>query len=218
MNKNILLNFLLILTGVYMLSILPSPAKDLVTEQNTTETFKIQEGKYLFVCYWIHTEGTGNLPVIFIDFPTFSFDAETGNLKLHSRFAKDLTKYQLGFFGMGQSRSGAAGSGIASRLIPINYLPFTTVVFRFIDFEDEEEIYERIIFTIKQISMDGTIEVEIADMCLSLRAGEKWEHVVEKDVETSLGIGHIKVSHSLTNYGWLDRNKIVALTSYVFNQ
>lgn len=40
-----------------------------------------RQEKYLFVRYWVHVEGSGSLPALMIDFPTFFFDAATGELQ-----------------------------------------------------------------------------------------------------------------------------------------
>ena len=73
-------------------------------------------GKYLFVEFWNKVDGTGKLPAMAIDFPFYRFDPKTGSLKpFGPTKAFTLAPADLGFFGHGTSRSGAAGTGAVQR-------------------------------------------------------------------------------------------------------
>lgn len=96
-------------------------------------------------------------------------------------------------------------------MTPIDRVPFTTQVPRFADFVGTDK-YENIPFAIQRVGADATMEAEIGGERVTLRAGEKWEQVIEKDVRAPRGPGRIKVTHTLTNYGWLDRAKILVPT------
>ena len=54
------------------------------------------------------------------------------------------------------------------------------------------------------ISADGTLVVEIDSRMMILAPDESWSRVVEADVYTDIYNGHLRVTSSVTNYGWLD--------------
>src|SRR5574341_817004 len=61
---------------------------------------------YLFVEIWIAFDGTGTLPMKFVDFPGYEYDPATGELRLSGRGGAkaSLAPTDWGFTGMGEKR------------------------------------------------------------------------------------------------------------------
>ncbi len=180
----------------------------------TTAPFALSAENYLLIEYARVVDGTGRLTGLAVDFPHYSFDAAAGELKLAAFPAPPvrLGASQIGFFATAISRTGAAGSGAQSNLTPLDVLPFQTRVPVFSDFVNNAERYDDIALVIKSASADGAAQIELGTESRALKPGEKWERVAEKDVTTARGAGRLKITHTLTNYGLLDRAKIIQQT------
>ncbi len=185
---------------------LPQP-----TAAPTTAGFSVPSEKYLFIQYARIVDGSGRLLGLAVDFPHYQFDSAAGELKL-AAFPAPLVRLgatQFGFFGVTLSRTGAAGTGTSSNLTPIDALPFKTNAPLFRDFVNNAEVYADVDLVLKSVGADGTIQLEIGNESLTLKADERWEKVVEKDVTTPRGAGKFKVTHTLMNFGLHARAKII---------
>ena len=165
---------------------------------------------YLFMEIMIAFDGTGTLPMKFIDFPGYGYDPATGVLKSYARGKKiSLTPSDWGFIGLREKRSGAMGGGTASQLITVDQLPFTVSapIFEGKLGEYAEEI-NHIPVTLLTISMDGEVLVDIDGQQIALSKGEKWEQAQEMAVNNERFNGQLQVTFSVINYGWNARNLI----------
>jgi len=166
--------------------------------------------KYLFIEIWIEFDGTGTLPMKFIDFPGYEYDPVAGTLKSYGRGLQiSLKPEEWGFIGLGEKRSGAAGGGTVSQLSPIDRLPFTVSapIFNGKMGEYAEEI-EYIPVTLSSVSIDGEAQIDIDGRQVVLPKGETWEKRQDTAVNTERFNGSLHVVFSIINYGWNSRNLI----------
>lgn len=166
--------------------------------------------RFLFVELWMTVEGSGALPRLMIDFPTYRFDARARTLR---SFISDrpisLMPSAWGFVGHGTSRRGDAGGGAASQLVPIPELPFTTDIPIFTGkAQDGREEVRQAPVVLHSVDAQGRVAASIDGERVILAPGESWSQVVEADVTTATGRGHYRVTSSVTNYGWLDRSQV----------
>ncbi len=197
--------------GAMGASVTPLPATPQAGFQGTAPA---PGGKYLFVEFWNKVDGTGKLPAMAIDFPAYRFDAKTGSLKpFGPAKAFTLAPADLGFFGHGTSRSGAAGTGAVSDLATISNLPYsieialpTGSIKTTSDLPQEE--WRQANLKLLAVSLDGTLTFEIDGEQVTLPAGEKWSRTTEADVNDDKYNGHLAITSALTNYGWQDRARL----------
>ncbi|MBI3914083.1 MAG: hypothetical protein HY327_07845 [Chloroflexi bacterium] len=178
----------------------------------TAAPFAISGDKYLFIEYTRVVDGTGRLLGLAVDFPGYQFDAASGELKLAAAPVVKLGGGQIGLFGLSLSRTGAAGTGTGSTLTPIDALPLRTLVPVFGDYVNSAEKFDDVPLVVKSVAADGSVLVDLGTESRALKAGEKWERVIEKDVTSPRGAGHLRITHTLANYGLLDRAKIIQQT------
>jgi hypothetical protein len=165
---------------------------------------------YLFMEIWIEFDGTGTLPMKFVDFPGYEYDLATGALKPYGRGAQiSLKPEEWGFIGLGEKRTAATGGGTASQLNTIDQLPFTVSapIFSGELGEYAEEI-KYIPITLLSVSMDGEVLVDIDGQQVVLPKGEKWEQMQDLAVNTERFNGNLRVTSSIINYGWNPRSLI----------
>jgi hypothetical protein len=197
--------------GAMSASVTPLPATPPADLQSTVPA---SGGKYLFVEFWNRVDGTGKLPALAIDFPAYHFDAKTGSLMPFGPAQPfTLAQADLGFFGHGTSRSGAAGTGAVSDLATISNLPYsieialpTGSIKTTSDFPQEE--WRQANLKLLAVSSDGTLTFEIAGEQVTLLAGAKWSRTTEADVTADPYNGQLVITSSLTNYGWQDRARL----------
>jgi hypothetical protein len=189
----------------------PLPATPRSGLQSTTST---PSGKYLFVEFWNKVDGTGDLPAMAIDFPFYRFDPQTGSLKpFGPAKAFTLAPADVGFFGHGTSRSGAAGTGAASDLATISNLPYSTEIalptgsIKTTSGLPQEE-WRQADLKLLAVAEDGSLLLEIDGERVTLPPGEKWSHTTEADVNADKYNGHLVVTSSLANYGWQNRAQL----------
>lgn len=166
--------------------------------------------EYLFMEIWIVFDGTGTLPMKFVDFPGYEYDPATGELKSYGRSTKiSLSSKDWGFIGLGEKRTAATGGGTASQFSTIDQLPFTVSapIFAGKLGEYAEEI-EYIPITLLAVSMDGEVLIDIDGQQVVLPRGEKWEKMQDMAVNTERFNGHLRVTSSVINYGWNSRSLI----------
>jgi hypothetical protein len=166
--------------------------------------------RFLFVELWVTVEGTGALPRLMIDFPAYRFDAQARTLRsFGGERAFSLAPSAWGFVGQGASRRRDAGGGAASQLVPIPELPFTTTISIFTGkAQDGREELRQAPVVLQSVSPEGSVAGSIDGQRVILTPGESWSQVVEADVKTPTGRGHYRITSSVTNYGWLDRNQL----------
>ncbi|MBI3537354.1 MAG: hypothetical protein HY070_07355 [Chloroflexi bacterium] len=205
-----LARFIFLLSSVGCATLAPNASPTLVAT-SPAPAINLPTEKYLFVQYARTVEGSGRLPALAVDFPGYQFDANTGTLTL-AAFPAPLVRLgatQIGLFGLAINRVGAAGTGGSSTLTPIEQLPYATSVPLFKEFANNAEVYENIALMLKALSADGSLQIEIAGESATLKSGGAWTRVIEKDATNPRGAAKISVTHTLTNYGLLERAKIL---------
>ena len=165
---------------------------------------------YLFMEILIEFDGTGTLPMKFVDFPGYEYDPATGALRSYGRGAQiSLRPEEWGFVGLGEKRKGAAGGGTVSQIRTIDQLPFSlsAPIFTGNLGEYAEEI-EYIPVTLQAVSVDGEALIDIDGQQVVLPKGEKWEQEQDVAVNTERFNGQLHVKSSIINYGWNPRRLI----------
>jgi hypothetical protein len=165
---------------------------------------------YLFMEIWIVFDGTGTLPMKFVDFPGYEYNPATGTLRSYGRGKQiSLNSEDWGFIGLGEKRAAATGGGTASQLSTIDQIPFTVSapIFAGKLGEYAEEI-NYIPITLLAVSMDGEVVIDIDGHEVVLPKGEKWEQMQDMAVNTERFNGHLRVTSSVINYGWNPRSLI----------
>jgi hypothetical protein len=197
--------------GAVDTSVTPPPATPKSGIQSTTQP---PGGKYLFVEFWNKVDGTGNLPAMAIDFPFYRFDSKTGSLKpFGPAKAFTLAPTDVGFFGHGTSRSGAAGTGAVSDLATISKLPYSIEIalptgsIKTTSGLPQEE-WRQADLKLLAVAEDGSLLLEIDGERVTLPPGDKWSRTTEADVNADNYNGQLVVTSMLTNYGWHDRRQI----------
>jgi len=152
---------------------------------------------YLFVEHHIHKHGIllsgPQPPLLQIDFPTYSFDADSAILTGIINFGiEDNLKI---IFGSGSCLSGTAGGGCGTGLSGINAIPF------------QRENYK-----ILKMDEKGKIVFEYNNSVNALNAGEEWKNEVTYNdtiaVEGKKSISKITVTDRITNFGFIEKSKI----------
>jgi len=147
--------------------------------------------QYLFLEQ--HTSKSGELisgpvpPILQIDFPTYTFDEETGELNGVIDFEINSSLKMI--YASGTSLSGTAGGGSATGLSGVYEVP-----------------YERESFELLKLDEDGTVVIIYDDEVLSLAAGEEWINTSTRldttTVDNEISISAITTSNRITNYGF----------------
>jgi hypothetical protein len=158
---------------------------------------QIPEGKYLLVEYWTHRVLGANCPGLCIDFPTYYFDPQSGELALYTIGTPDpalmLGDDDVGYAGSGVSHGGT-GCGASSDLTRVAYCPFAQGS-----------------TTLRYVDESGTVTLERKGQVIVLGAGETWvsEEEIEEWWEGSIPPCVVTSTHRITNYAFQDRDKIV---------
>lgn len=166
-------------------------------------------GKYLFVEVWVTVDGTGHLPQLMIDFPSYRLDRENGALGYYIGGASlELGPGDWGLAGRGSSRGGDAGGGAASQLEHIQGLPYNTTVRIFTGQASGMgmEKMRSAAVVVEAVDGEGRLMATIDGETVLLLPGEAWSRTVEADVRTPEGQGHYRITSWVTNYGWLERS------------
>ena len=152
---------------------------------------------YLFVEHQIQKHGvllSGPEPPLWqIDFPTYSFNADSGILTGIFNFEVDDNLKII--FGSGTCLSGTAGGGCGTGLSGVNSIPF-----------------QRENFEILKTDEKGKIIFEYNNKVYALNAGEEWKTEVTGNdtvlVNKTKSISKITVTDRITNFGFIDKSKI----------
>ena len=173
------------------------------------------QGKNLFVEVWSRVDGTGNLPMLAIDFPMYRFDPKAGTLApFGGGPGFTLTSSDWGFIGHGESRTGAAGTGAASNLSAISTLPCSIDVALYtgeLDASSQmpEPARRKATVMLRAVTADGTLLAAVDGEQVTLAPGQSWSHQVEVEATSGEYNGRYIITSTFTNYGWQDRNLIV---------
>jgi hypothetical protein len=157
----------------------------------------IPEGKYLLVEYWTHRVLGTHCPGLCIDFPTYYFDSQSGELSLYTIGAPDpalvLGDDDVGYAGSGVSHGGT-GCGASSNLTRVAHCPFAQGS-----------------TTLRYVDESGTVTLEREGQVIVLGTGETWvgEEEIEEWWEGSIPQCIVTSTHRITNYAFQERDKIV---------
>lgn len=153
--------------------------------------------QYLFLEQHLSVSGElvsgSELPAIQIDFPTYTFNQETGELTGVIDFSIDNNLKMI--YGSGTSLSGTAGAGVATGLSGVYEIP-----------------YERGSFELLKLDDDGNVVFMYKDDVHSLKSGEIWTYETEVydtlTVDNQVSISKITSTDRITNFGFQDKNNI----------
>ena len=159
--------------------------------RNFPLVIQVPEGKYLFVEYWTHSVLGVNCPILCIDFPTYHFDPQSGELTTYTT-NPPLLDDDVGYIGSGESLGGV-GMGASSHLIRIQWCPWP-----------EDGI------TLRYVDEAGTVTLEREGEVIVLEANETWVSDEETEVWDGMEPECVVTStHYITNYAFQDRDKII---------
>ena len=152
----------------------------------------VPDGEYLLVEYWTHSVLGVNCAGLCIDFPTYHFNPQSGELTVYlPESALVLDEDDVGYIGSGESLGGV-GSGAISDLTRIQSCPSS------IDGT-----------TLHYVDETGTITLEHESEVIVLEAGEAWVSDEKTEVWDWLGAGCVVTSTDyITNYAFQYRDKI----------
>ena len=156
--------------------------------------------KYVFIERWIEIYQGG---FAFIDFPTYVFDPDTGELipDIVPRGKwfplDDLTELKV-VYGRGTSRTGSAGSGINSRVFAVTELPFT---------EPAKEDTD-VVVTVEGIDAQGVAYLKRGNQRIVLQPGQDWTREGKSTVEWGGDKLEIFSRERISNYGIQEKSKI----------
>lgn len=167
------------------------PTVELVTtfEEGKSE---IPTGFYLFVEFLVSYYGEASPGVecegaAMIDFPTYAWDGTT----LSTAGNMNVASSTLGFFGFGQSNSGAMGGGANTTLYTIDALPYRL------------PSYDAI--TLHSVEKSGAVVIEIWGKTFFIESGRQWIHVAEDDPNPEC---HRISTYTFTNHGLLNESQL----------
>ncbi|MGQ9683596.1 MAG: hypothetical protein ACUVX9_13740 [Anaerolineae bacterium] len=190
----------------------PNPLLPTATANPTAAPVKAPlAGRYVFIEALVTVDGTGALPAVMIDFPTYTFDKSTGTLSPFSAETSiPLAETDWGLLGTGSMRVGSAGGGAATQLVPIPALPYTTTIGVFTGKAkpDGQEEMRQAPLVFEAMTPEGTLVVHIDGRRVMLAPGAAWTQIAETDVQTPQGAGHYRVITRIVNHGWLQRSKL----------
>lgn len=199
-------------TGTAQITATPAPTRTpRPTSLPITPIAAPPPGYYLFIELRIDVGGTGRLPQMMIDFPTYDFDPSSGTLKpVYLRAGFALAPEEWGFFGCDRTRSGAAGGGEASGVTVIERLPVTgTIGILTGGGLDGLGTWRMAPMDLVAVADDGSAELNIDGARVVLAPGGYWEHYATAPVSTTQFNGTYQVTQRVINYGWHDRRSIV---------
>ncbi len=155
--------------------------------------------KYVFVERWIDVY-EGPLAAAFIDFPTYSFNRDTGELTPYivppgNWFPlEDLTALKVAY-GRG---TGSKTGGIESKVFAITGFPFV---------EPAKEDTD-VLVTVEGIDADGVAYLKRGDQQIVLQPGQEWTRDVKSTVDWGGVKSDVSARERITNYGLQDKARI----------
>jgi hypothetical protein len=155
----------------------------------------VPEGRVLFVDSHLNIDGRRisgkeGCGFIFIDFPTYSYNNETGQLRTYLK--PNLTEKTLLILGRGRSHSGDKGSGAGTALEYYDTLDPSVTGLEIVD-----------------LARDGTITLQTEEGERSLKPGERYQHV--KTLNTTQGdcVMEETQTSSIANWGFINTSQLV---------
>ncbi len=160
--------------------------------RNSPPAIHVPDGEYLLVEYWTHSVLGVNCAGLCIDFPTYHFNPQSGELTVYlPESALVLDEDDIGYIGSGESLGGV-GSGATSHLTRTQSCPLS------IDG-----------ITLRCVDETATITIEHESEEIVLEADEAWVSDEETEVWDWLGAGCVVTSTDyITNYAFQYRDKI----------
>jgi hypothetical protein len=158
--------------------------------------------KYVFIERWIEVYEDSAVSA-FIDFPTYVFDENSGELKPDivppGRWfpLEDLAELKV-VYGRGTSRTGSAGSGINSRVFAFTELPST---------EPTKEDAD-VLVTVEGIDAQGVAYLRRGNQQIVLEPGEDWTREGKSIVEWGGTKSEIASRERISNFGVREKSKI----------
>ena len=165
--------------------------------RNFSPVIQGPEGEYLLVEYWTHSVLGVNCEGLCIDFPTYSFDSQSGVLTIDLPDpALVLADDEIGYVGSGESLGGV-GCGAFSDLSKIRQCPLTV-------YGAGADV------TLRHVDGAGAITLEREGEVITLGPGEAWVSAEEIEVWDWNGEGCVVTrTHYITNYAFQDRDGII---------
>ncbi len=153
----------------------------------------VPEGEYLLVEYWTHRVLSANCAGQCIDFPSYYFDPQSGELVIHSPHPTlALDDADVGYVGRGTSLGGVGG-GASSDLSKVEWVP-----------SSQSGI------TLRYVDESGGVTLEREGEAIVLEPGAVWASDEMVEDWDWLGAGCVVTSTSyVTNYAFQDRDKVV---------
>jgi hypothetical protein len=172
---------------------------------------KPPEGKYLFVQKWVKREATGwgfSWGPDRIHYYIFDPVLRLLQTKTHIIYL-DFKPTTWGLIGDGHSSQGDAGREYGSGVVLMQAFPYKTEIEVFTGkVEKSSESMTSIPVELLAVSADGVLLVEIDGRRMVLAPNESWSRVVEADVANEVSNGHLIITSSVINYGWIDISNI----------
>jgi len=140
---------------------------------------------------------------VYIDFPTYSFDQNSGELKPdivpQGRWfpLEDLTDLKV-VYGRGTSRTSQAGMGAHSQVFAVTELPFT----------EPPKHDTDVILTIEGIDGQGVVYLRRGGQHIVLQPGEEWTWDGKSTIEWGGVKSEILSKERISNFGVLDKSRI----------
>jgi hypothetical protein len=150
--------------------------------------------EYAFIDHHTYIDGkttSGTYPAIMIDFPTYRFDPDTGDLEGLVTF--DLNPSLVVIVGSGASLTGAYGSGAASMLHGGYHLPFAS-----------DDV------VVNGFAADGTVHLSYGNLTLALQPGERLTDISTVTEQTRDYSINKTVTDTITYYGIFPKSNIKA--------
>jgi hypothetical protein len=172
------------------------------------------EGKYLFVQKWVKREATGWGFSWGLDRSHFYiFNPVLRILDTHTKIIYlDFKPTTWGLMGDGHSSQGDAGREYRSGVVLIQVFPYKTEIEVLTGkVEGNSASLTSIPVELLAVTAEGVLLIEIEGRCMVLAPNESWSRVVEADVANEAANGHLIITSSVTNYGWLDIPNIYLL-------
>jgi hypothetical protein len=161
----------------------------------------VPEGSILFVDTHLNIDGKRisgkeGCGFMFIDFPTYTFDNETSQLRTGIR--PNLTEKTLLILGRGTSLSGDSGSGAGTALEYYDTLDPSVTGLEIVD-----------------LAMDGTITLQTEEGVRSIKPAERYQHVELLNTTVGGCIIEETRTRSIANWGFINKSKVMPWDSLV---
>lgn len=160
--------------------------------------WSFDDNQYVFIEY--RQEEDGRViegeppPPMIIDFPTYMFDPNSGTLA-SKEFTFDVDDTLRIVLGKSTALRGAAGGGMASRLVGIYTLPYSG-----------DDI------VIRGVDRDVNAHIDYRNERLAVESGDEWQHVETRRDTLGTARDRAIIEYTTTvriiNYGVLDKSKI----------